>query len=679
MAYIGKQPSTKFSAAAKIDTFTGDGSTVAFDLANIVPAGGENGLQVYVNNVRQKPGASNAYTLGNDGSGDLKRITFTEAPENSAEIYVITTYEATNIKNVGDGTITTAKLDDGAVTSAKILDGTIVNADINASAAIADTKLATISTSGKVATSAISQPGSPGVYLDGTGSWSAIDTSQQDTNAFNIGLLGFKMAVNEGLTVFNLVDGVVDEFNDESGTDEAEGTNDNYCATSDFYQNLSAPIPYSAGFTISSITEPDTSTAGTNPTVGSGTKGTFTVPSGVTSINAFIFGSGGGGSSHGAPCVTAGGGGGGFTSGTLAVTPTQAISVYVGEGGDSDSGSSTLSETGGFFGGGSGPNAVAGQAPGAASAAGGGLSGIFSGPLTLSPSTGAPDVPNFYAIAGSGGGGGGHLSTSFYGGAGGGLTGKVGGATPQAAQSCRAGNHGGGGTQSAGGQSDAPTGGQNGALLIGGTMTGSDRNTGGGGGGYYGGASGTACAPGSNNGRAGGGGSSYYGHPQISCGATTAGDGCEGGGVLNPNYVAGTNEGIAANITPAPTVFGTKGEDGYVLITASGTGSTTSTTIVSTAFSSTSVPTTARIVVFEENIDTPTLNTDIIASVSRDGGTTFTNTTLSDSGYVTGSSGQRILTGQATISGQPSGQSMRWKLALANNAVKIHGVSLQWA
>ena len=36
MAYIGKQPSTKFSAAAKIDTFTGDGSTVAFDLANIV-------------------------------------------------------------------------------------------------------------------------------------------------------------------------------------------------------------------------------------------------------------------------------------------------------------------------------------------------------------------------------------------------------------------------------------------------------------------------------------------------------------------------------------------------------------------------------------------------------------------------------------------------------------------
>ena len=104
-----------------------------------------------------------------------------------------------------------------------------------------------------------------------------------------------------------------------------------------------------------------------------------------------------------------------------------------------------------------------------------------------------------------------------------------------------------------------------------------------------------------------------------------------------------------------------------------------STTIVCEPFAATSVPTASRIVVFEENVDTPTLNTDVIASISRDGGSTFTTATLSDSGYVTGSSGQRILTGTATISGQPSGQSMRWKLALANNAVKIHGVALQWS
>ena len=55
---------------------------------------------------------------------------------------------------ISDNAITTVKINDGAVNSAKITDGTIVNADINASAAIVDTKLATISTSGKVSNSA---------------------------------------------------------------------------------------------------------------------------------------------------------------------------------------------------------------------------------------------------------------------------------------------------------------------------------------------------------------------------------------------------------------------------------------------------------------------------------------------------------------------------------------------
>ena len=171
MADIGKSPSTKFSAAAKVDTFT-------------------------------------------------------EAPAASDEIYVITTFEATNITEVGDGTIATAKLADDAVTSAKIVDGAIVNADINASAAIADSKLATLTTASKVNVSALSAPGSASVFLRGDRTYGAIPTDDIDTNAFNISLLGFKMAVNEGLTVFNLVDGIVDEFHDESGTDEAEGSND---------------------------------------------------------------------------------------------------------------------------------------------------------------------------------------------------------------------------------------------------------------------------------------------------------------------------------------------------------------------------------------------------------------------------------------------------------------------
>ena len=47
-----------------------------------------------------------------------------------------------------------------------------------------------------------------------------LGSGQVEDNEFNISLLGFKMAVNEGLTVFKLVDGIVDELHDESGTDE---------------------------------------------------------------------------------------------------------------------------------------------------------------------------------------------------------------------------------------------------------------------------------------------------------------------------------------------------------------------------------------------------------------------------------------------------------------------------
>ena len=92
MSYIGAEPNTVFRVAPVKDTFTGDGSTTTFDLANKVPTGGENALQVFVENVRQEPGSGKAYTLGADGSGDLKRITFSAAPVSSAEIYVITSF-----------------------------------------------------------------------------------------------------------------------------------------------------------------------------------------------------------------------------------------------------------------------------------------------------------------------------------------------------------------------------------------------------------------------------------------------------------------------------------------------------------------------------------------------------------------------------------------------------------
>ncbi len=89
MAYIGQQPFQEFTSIPTKDSFTGDGSTTTFDLANDVVRGAENALEVFIDNVRQEPGSGKAFTLGVDGSNNFRRITFTAAPANGASIYVI--------------------------------------------------------------------------------------------------------------------------------------------------------------------------------------------------------------------------------------------------------------------------------------------------------------------------------------------------------------------------------------------------------------------------------------------------------------------------------------------------------------------------------------------------------------------------------------------------------------
>jgi hypothetical protein len=525
---------------------------------------------------------------------------------------------------ITDNAVTTAKIACGAVeesdlaanavTSAKITDGTIAAADLNS----------TVDLSGKTVTLPLSA------------------TSVVDQN---IALLGFKMAVNEGLTVFNLVDGIVDEFHDESGTDEGEGTNDTYCSSNDNYVNQASPVSNPANFTVSTVTEATTSAAGTNPAQGTICRASFTVPTGVTSVTVRMFGGGGGVGNN-----SQNGGGGGFVEGEAAVTASQVLDIYVGEGGGGDSEGAPSPPTtlnGGGVGGGFGTGPEAGG--------GGAGSFIFASETASANDLSSPDQPKLFMAAG-GGGGGGELSS---GGSGGGLIGNAGGTEPGTEQVSANGENGGGGDQEQGGSGPIESGAFEGA-----PGNPQQSNNGGGGSGYYGGGGGDSEY-------SGGGGSSYYGHPQVTGGATEDGEGASGT-PGSPGFTS--NVGKGGNYTSP----GYDGYDGFVLLDYNTPGATTSTTIVSNAFTASSAPSTSRIVVFQENVATPTLNTDIIASISRDGGSTFTTATLADSGYVTGSSGQRILTGTATVSGQPSGTNMRWKLALANNAVKIHGVSLQW-
>ncbi|MDP6772351.1 MAG: hypothetical protein QF704_16715, partial [Anaerolineales bacterium] len=128
MPYIGKPPGDKVSGLGEKNVFTGDGSTVAFDLTSIATS--ENDIAVFVDNVRQEPGSGKAFTLGNDGSGDKKRITFSAAPANSAEIYVLNNLQTNLISTVSANGITSTEIAADAVGASELANNAVDTAAI---------------------------------------------------------------------------------------------------------------------------------------------------------------------------------------------------------------------------------------------------------------------------------------------------------------------------------------------------------------------------------------------------------------------------------------------------------------------------------------------------------------------------------------------------------------------
>jgi hypothetical protein len=107
-------------------------------------------------------------------------------------------------------------------------------------------------------------------------------------------------------------------------------------------------------------------------------------------------------------------------------------------------------------------------------------------------------------------------------------------------------------------------------------------------------------------------------------------------------------------------------------------GSLENMTLISNAQNAADVPTSARIVLFEEDVDAITLNTDLKAYISRDGGTTFTQVTLTNEGYYATS--KNILAGLVDISSQPSGDDVKYKIETLNlKNLKLHGTGINWA
>lgn len=100
-------------------------------------------------------------------------------------------------------------------------------------------------------------------------------------------------------------------------------------------------------------------------------------------------------------------------------------------------------------------------------------------------------------------------------------------------------------------------------------------------------------------------------------------------------------------------------------------------TLISAAQSALSAPTSARVVLLEEDIDVCTINTDILAYASKDGSTYSQITLASEGNY---DSSKVVYAGTVDISGQPSGTTPKVKLVSANNKnFKLHGWALNWS
>jgi len=128
--YIGNTPTTQLHVSS-LDSFNGDGTTVAFTVSRVV--GTEKDLDVTVNGVPQDP--NNSYTV----NGNV--VTFTEAPSVGTgniivrfRAYVVTKIvpddESVTASMIANNSITGAKIATGTLTGDKIASGTIGSSNL---------------------------------------------------------------------------------------------------------------------------------------------------------------------------------------------------------------------------------------------------------------------------------------------------------------------------------------------------------------------------------------------------------------------------------------------------------------------------------------------------------------------------------------------------------------------
>jgi len=577
------------------------------------------------------------------------------------------------------------------IKSSNIKDSSVVNADFSPTTSIPDSQI------------------------------TGVDSALINDNAFNLGLIGFQMAVRDGLTVFNLVDGVVDEFKDESGVDTTESSNQSFDnqesflpTYSNFYTNdNTAPAPATTDIQAFWHTGGDfeTSAAGTSEY----TAHTYTAPPTAKAVDLLVVGGGGGGGGRffgpGGGWVQHGGGGGAgglvyienfpvVAGGSYPITvgaggkDTHEPTVY--NGGDTTFTSPTPTPFGtsiiGEGGGGAGGSSPQPNANQGGSAGGEGWEGTSTQnfktatqatnhpiPGITPLGTNAVDHPQYGVnVQGSYGNDGAAFvqpnapypgTTNLYRGGSGGGAGEGATASPAAGVFSDAGD--GMAYDIADGSTPIVYAG-GGTGGNGGPTTGfSPEQPGGGGrgGGYTRSGEDADAVP--TNPLLNGTSPPQFG-PQIAALSFGGGGGGGGAEVYTSPYSG-----------PGLVPIGGDGGSGVVYVSVSQTGAINSTmTLISDTFTAASVPTTARIVVYAV---VPDGISDFAISATRDN-TTYNTITLTDEGESSAGTGPeavgyKVFTGSTPLTGTASPQvQMRWKIVGSSltSKNKIHGVSLQW-
>ncbi len=573
-------------------------------------------------------------------------LTFTSDVASGIKINVIYIGLTLSIGTPGDNTVTNAKMANNSVDSAEIVAGAVDDAHISGMAA---SKLTGTIDNARISLDAAEIPNldtakiTSGTFADARISEASVtqhvtpfDPAQLE---MNMAILAFKVASANQLAKFSMVDQVIDEYQDATGIDAGNSTNElaGGATTSKYYEGGTSTTP-----TVSH----DADATGTDSGY-TWYKWTDTSSTGSFSINAaqtieylIVAGGGSGGRSN-----SGGGGAGGLiaTTGVSYPSGTPTWTVTVGAGG-----AGTTSGAGN-----NGSNSV--------------LSG--TGLTTQTAIGGGAGSNNGIGSVGGSGGGNAHSDTSTpaagtagQGNSGGNVSGShSGGGTAAPQYGCG----GGGGAGAAGGTGTDSNGGAGGVGLQN-DITGTNLYYAGGGGGSTNYSSAAAGAGGN------GGGGSGGGNDGLRTLADADGDDNTGGGG-GAYYVGQSRSGA--------------GGSGVVIIRRSTSIESPggNLTLQSVATAAESAPTTADLVMLIEDSGsgTASINTDIKAKVSRDGSAFSGYVTLVDEGDW-GTDKRILVARNIDISGIASGTAMKYKIETFNQSAgvketRIHATSLAWA